>query len=250
MTGSLVIAPRFCGPPGIGNGGYSCGLIAAYLDGPAEVTLRRPPPLATPMAVERDDSGSVRLLDGENLIAEGTSWRSPAVELPEPVSIQEAGAAGARCRLRTHQEEHPFPACFVCGPDRAPGDGLRILVGRVPGRDLSADVWYPDEALAGSDGAVAPEFLWAALDCAGGVGALWDADPDGPPSVLGRFSARLIGPVRASEPVIVVGWRLAAKGRMTLAGSALFTAAGQAAGVALATWIRLGSPSGRRQLVG
>jgi hypothetical protein len=246
MTGSLVIAPRFCGPPNIGNGGYTAGLIAAYLDGPAEVRLRRPPPLATPMAVERDDSGSVRLLHGETLIAEGAPWRdAQAMELPEPVSIQAAAAGGAGCRLRVHPEEHPFPACFACGPDRMAGDGLRILVGRVPGRDLSADIWHPDLALAGSDGTVAPQFLWAALDCAGGVGALWDADPDGPPSVLGRFCVRLIGPVRAGEPLIVAGWRLAAEGRMTLAGSALFTAAGQAAGVALATWIRLGSSSAR-----
>ena len=41
MTGSLVIAPRFCGPPNIGNGGYTAGLIAAYLDGPAEERRQR-----------------------------------------------------------------------------------------------------------------------------------------------------------------------------------------------------------------
>ena len=53
MTDSLAIPSRFCGPPGSGNGGYVCGRIAAYVDGPVTVTLRRPPPLATPMAVER-----------------------------------------------------------------------------------------------------------------------------------------------------------------------------------------------------
>jgi len=52
--------------------------------------------------------------------------------------------------VRAHPQEHPFPTCFVCGPDRRPGDGLRILVGPVAGRDLSANVWYPDEALAES----------------------------------------------------------------------------------------------------
>src|SRR5450755_4067922 len=56
MTDSLVIPSRFCGPPGSGNGGYVCGRIAAYVDGPVTVTLRRPPPLATPMAVERGAS--------------------------------------------------------------------------------------------------------------------------------------------------------------------------------------------------
>jgi len=32
MTETLIIAPRFCGPPGSGHGGYVCGRIAAYLD--------------------------------------------------------------------------------------------------------------------------------------------------------------------------------------------------------------------------
>jgi hypothetical protein len=38
----------------------------------------------------------------------------------------------------------------------------------------------------------------------------------------------------------VTGWRLATEGRKLLAGSALFTATGNAVGVARATWIRLG----------
>ena len=106
--------------------------------------------------------------------------------------------------------------------------------------ELSADVWHPDEALAESDGHVRPEFLWAALDCAGGIGAFGNAVPNGPPFVLGRRSARQLGPVRARKPYIVVGWRLAEEGRKMIAGSALFTADGQAVGVARATWIRLG----------
>jgi hypothetical protein len=241
MTGSLVIAPRFCGPPDCGNGGYVCGLIAAYLDGQAEITLRRPPPLATPMAVERHGKGSVRVLDGRTLVAEGTcSPGNLAMELPGPVSIQEARTAGSRSRLRAHPEEHPFPACFVCGPDRGPGDGLRIMPGRVAGGDLSADVWCPDETLAGPDGNLRPEFLWAALDCTGGIGALGDTAPNGPPIVLGRLSARQTGPVKTGEPHVVAGWRLAEDGRKILAGSALFTATGRAVGAARATWIRLG----------
>src|ERR1700755_3232526 len=84
---SLVIPPRFCGPPDIGNGGYVCGRIAAHLDGPVTVTLRRPPPLATPMAIERDGEASVRIHHGRTLIAEATSSPgSPAPEIPGPVS--------------------------------------------------------------------------------------------------------------------------------------------------------------------
>lgn len=241
MTGSLVIAPRFCGPPDSGNGGYVCGLIAGYLDGPAEVTLRRPPPLETPLAVECDDHGSARVLDGQTLIAEATrSPGGPVPQLPDPVSVQQASSAGARSQLRIHPELHPFPTCFVCGPDRRPGDGLHILVGPVAGRQLSADVWYPGSELTSTNGHVRPEFMWAALDCAGGIGAIGDVVPGRAPFVLGRLSARQIGEVSAGEPHVVLGWRLAVEGRKMLAGSALFTASGQPVAVAQATWIHLG----------
>lgn len=241
MTAPLVVAPRFCGPPDSANGGYACGLIAAYFDGQAEVTLRRPPPLGRPLAVERDGEGPVRVLDGDVLIAEGTG--SPGdlmVELPGPVTVRDARTAGARSRLRAHPDEHPFPTCFVCGPARRPPDGLGIMPGPVAGRCLSADAWYPDGTLAQADGNLAPEFVWAALDCAGAIGALGDAAPDGAPYVLGRFAARQLGAIRAGEPHVVTGWRLATEGRKLLAGSALFTATGQPVGVARATWIRLG----------
>ena len=241
MAASLVVAPRFCGPPGSANGGYASGLIAARLGGRAEVTLRRPPPLARPMAVVCDGESSVRVLDGDVLIAEGTRLAGDlAVELPAPVTVRDARAAGLGSRLRTYPGEHPFPTCFVCGPDRPPPDGLGIIPGRVDGRRLSADTWYPDESLARPDGELAPEFVWAALDCAGAIGALGDAAPDGPPYMLGRFAARQSGPVRVGEPHVVTGWRLATDGRKLLAGSALFTATGKVVGVARATWIRLG----------
>ena len=239
MRDSLIIRSGFCGPSGSANGGYVCGRIASYVGGQATVTLRRPPPLETSMAIEQDGEGSVRVLDGGTLVADGTRMPdSLAMELPDPVSVPDARAAGTRCRWRCHPDEHPFPACFVCGPARGPGDGLHILVGPVSGRDLAADVWYPDEALAESDGYVRPEFLWAALDCAGGIGAFGDTEGNGPHFVLGRLSARQLAPVQSSEPHVVVGWRLAAEGRKMTAGSALFAATGQPVGVARATWIR------------
>ena len=99
MTDSMVIDSRFCGPPGSGNGGYVCGRVAAYLDGPATVTLRRPPPLATPMTVEQDGDSSVRIQHGHTLIAEATSSPgSPAPQIPGPVSMAEAHAVAGRAR--------------------------------------------------------------------------------------------------------------------------------------------------------
>src|SRR5215207_10087034 len=91
----VVIGRRFNGPPGSGHGGYSAGCAAALVPGPvAEVTLRMPPPLQTPLTVRRD-GGSVALLDGDDVVAVA---RSAELELggPEPVSLAQAGAASER----------------------------------------------------------------------------------------------------------------------------------------------------------
>ena len=40
LTEVLTIPRRFNGPPRSGNGGYVCGRLASYLDGPASVRLR------------------------------------------------------------------------------------------------------------------------------------------------------------------------------------------------------------------
>jgi hypothetical protein len=240
MSDPIVIGYRFHGPPDSGNGGYACGLVAAHVDGPAEVTLRRPPPLDTPLAVASGDDGSARVLDGDELVAEGKPRDDDlGIDVAVPVSIAEAEAAGAASRLHQHPEEHPFPTCFVCGPQRAADDGLRIIVGPVAGRGVAADAWTPAPDLAGADGAVRPEFVWAALDCSGGIGS-WDEDTrDGNPFVLGRLAATIRGPVRAGAPHAVIGWRIGLDGRKLGAGSAMFTDAGELVALARATWIQL-----------
>jgi len=43
VTGSIIIEDRYCGPVGMGNGGYICGLLAGFMDGPLSVSLRAPP---------------------------------------------------------------------------------------------------------------------------------------------------------------------------------------------------------------
>jgi hypothetical protein len=240
VSPEIRIDRRFCGPPDSGNGGYACGVVAAYVDGPAEVTLRLPPPLETPLTVAPDDGG-VRVLDGDTLVAEGIrrSEKDLGIDVPEPVGVDEAERAASTSQLHEHPEEHPFPTCFVCGPQRAPGDGFHILVGPVTGRSVAADAWTPTADLAGADGVVRPEFVWAALDCSGGVGS-WLADPiAGNPFVLGRMAVTINGPVRAGAPHAVVGWRAAYDGRKVTAGSAIFTAEGGLAGLARATWIQL-----------
>ena len=168
MTNALTIPSRFCGPSGIGNGGYVCGRIAAYVDGPVTVTLRRPPPLDTPMPVEKDE-GSVRVFHDRTLIGEAApSPDGRALEITSVVSPAEATAAAGRARYFT---DPVFPDCFVCGMNRQAGDGLRIFPGRVAGRELWAAPWTPDASVADADRKVRPEVIWAALDCPSGIAA-------------------------------------------------------------------------------
>jgi hypothetical protein len=241
VSQQIVISRRFCGPPDSGNGGYACGLVAAHVHGIAEVTLRRPPPLDTALAVVPGHDGSVRLVDGDQLVAEGRIRDVDlGIDVPAPVGIAEAEAAGRGAWFVRHPEEHPFPTCFVCGPQRAADDGLHILVGPVPERDVAADAWTPSPDLAAADGVVRPELVWAALDCSGGIGSFgMDLGRASAPFVLGRLAARVVGPVRVGEPHAVVGWRIGRDGRKLGAGSAMFTDAGELVALARATWIQL-----------
>lgn len=234
---TITVDPRYCGPPGTGNGGYVAGLLAAGLGGTGEVTLRRPAPLGVPMTISPGADGLLSLGNGTAVVATIAPVGPLEVSLPAPVSVGDARAAAARSRLRQRPQEHPFPGCFVCGPDRP--DGLDILPGPVPGRDLAAAVWSPDPALAGLDGAVRPEFVWAALDCPGGIAAIGDGPPAGPPWVLGRFAVTRDLPVRPAQPHVVLGWRIEHAGRKLLAGSAVLTPDGAVAAYARATWIQL-----------
>jgi hypothetical protein len=244
MTESLVVAPRFCGPPESGNGGYTCGRIAAFLDGPAQVTLRRPPPLATAMTIEHAGEGSVHVLHGALMVAEGIRRPDgPALELPGPVSNPEARAAGSRCRWRIHPEEHPFPGCFVCGPDRARGDGLGIFPGRLSGRPLWAAPWTPDLSVTDADGRVRPEVVWAALDCPSGIAAAEAAGLAQDTAILlGRMTASLTVLPVVGDQCQVIAWPGGRDGRKLTAGSVLLGPGGTVLASATAVWLTVPRP--------
>lgn len=230
----IVIEPRYNGPPNCGNGGYVCATIAAHIDGVAEVTLRKPTPLGVPLTVEQH-AGGVRMLGGDTMIATAIPTPDEPLTPPDPVSLADAMAAGEGSWLRQRPETHPFPACFGCGPDN--DGGLRIMVGRVTGRNVAADVWTPDATLADS-GVVRPEFVWTALDCSAGVGAVGQEQPAAP-YLLGRMTTWQLTPVCAGERYAVVGWRADGAGRKLLGGSAIYAADGTPVAVARTIWIQI-----------
>jgi hypothetical protein len=241
MMPALTIPSRFCGPPGSGNGGYVCGRIAAYLDGPVTVTLRRPPPLATPMTVERGGESSIRIHHRRTLIAEATSSPlSQALEIPGPVSMAEAHTAAGHAR---YYSDPVFPACFVCGTGRQPGDGLRIFPGPVAGRPLWAAPWTPDPSVTDATGRVRPEVVWAALDCPSGIAAAEAADLAQDTAILlGRMTASLAVLPVAGDQYRVIAWPGERDGRKLTAGSALLGPGGQALAAARTLWLTVPRP--------
>jgi hypothetical protein len=241
MTDSLIIPSRFCGPPGSGNGGYVCGRIAGYVNDPVTVTLRRPPPLATPMAVERGGEGSVRIHHGGMLIAEATAAPGPPVlGTPGPVSMAEARTAAGGAR---YFQDPVFPECFVCGMSRQPGDGLRVFPGPVPGRALWAAPWTPDPSVSGTDGRVRPEVVWAALDCPSGIAAAEAAGLSQDTAILlGQMTASLTAPPAPGSQCRVIAWPSGHDGRKLLAGSALLGPGGEVLAAARAVWLTVPRP--------
>jgi hypothetical protein len=233
----LRIAARFCGPPDSANGGYCAGMLARYWQStlarsePVEVTLRKPPPLERDLRVELEGERAL-LSGGAELVAEARVGTLD-VEPPEAPSFADAVALS---RHYVGHIRHHFPTCFVCGPARRAGDGLRIFPGAErPGEPVGGP-WQPDASLS-DGGTLPPEMLWAALDCAGYFAV---ASPDYPIALLGRMTAEVSRTVRVGERCVVVGWSLGREGRKLNAGTALFGEDGRLCGRARQTWILVG----------
>ena len=230
----LRLEERFCGPPATANGGYACGAIAELLGGGVEVTLRHPPPLGRPLRLRVDD-GDALVHHGDELVAEA---HPATVGLAVPATASPAQARAAAGRYPLFQG-HPFPTCFTCGPDRAPGDGLRIFPGRLAGGDLWAAPWTPDPSVADQDGLVESAVVWAGLDCPGGFAAgVGDTV-----MVLGRMAARVLARPRAGKAYCLVAWGGGpADGRKRPAGSALLDAPGRVLAVARTRRVTIPTP--------
>ena len=238
---SIVIEKRFCGPPKSANGGYVCGLLAGHIDGTAEITLLAPPPLGQRLDVVANEHG-VELRKDETTLATG---RKVGFEVPEVPLVVLSEAEDAVRRSRYDESRHPLPMCFVCGPERVDGDGLRIIPGPLPSRPdhktgTLAAPWVPYPDLAKQDGAVAGEFIWAALDCPTGfaaVGARHLGMTGAETILLGRMSARIEGRPCPGDRCVIVAWPTGRDGRKLFANSALLSSDGKVLAVARATWL-------------
>jgi len=215
---SLSFGRRFRGFESGALGGFAAGaVVAGRIDGPSEVNLRSLPPMGRELSLREQGDGGLALLDRETLVLEA----KPApfeLEIPPPPGVTEAVEAGHRL---IHDElGHPYPNCFTCGPDREPGDGLRLFMSRTSADgDLLASAWTPDPSLAESGDAIPTEMVWAALDCP----SIWAVGefPEGGFNVLARQRVESLAPVPVGEPSIVTAWPIEHGGRKHLTGVAI-----------------------------
>ena len=231
---SLVIEQRFCGPPGCANGGYAAGLIMLHSAERLCVRLERPIPLQTQLELKAAPEGVLELLNSGQVLARA---RPAALQLDVPAAPSYLEGLEAS-RQFTGFARHAYPGCFVCGTQRARGDGLRIFAGRLGGKELVAAPWIADTSLADGAGKVRPEFMSAALDCPGYFAARSDAAP----MLLGQFTAHIDRCVHIDEPCVVVGWKLQTSARKYEVGTALFDEDGEQCARARAVWIEPRAP--------
>jgi hypothetical protein len=227
---TVTIPGRFNGPPTTGNGGYSCGVLAAFMDGPARVRLHVPPPLDRELQVVMADGGRVEMYDGATLIGSAVPAKE-TIEPPAVPSLEQAADAATRFIAR---HGHPLGTCFVCGPDRPGHDGLELFTGPVENWSLLASPWVPAADLLDKSGHVKPEFVWAALDCPGYFAAIGS---ELRLALLGELYAELREMVPGSGPLVVYSWPLGEDGRKLYAGAAVATAGGQVLACSRSTWI-------------
>ena len=235
MTESVTIGRRFHGPPDSGNGGYSCGMLGQLFDGDAVVRLRMPPPLDSVMKIRKSDDG-VALFHNDDLVATAKE-ASVNIDIPTPPDF--AGAVAASQRYRGFAS-HYYPECFVCGPARSYGDGLRVFAGPVEDFEgpegMVAATWIPDDSLTDNSANVAPEYIWSVLDC---PGAYSFPAPATGTILLGELEVSIKTSVPAGEKCVLIGWEISHEGRKHYTGTALFGESGFLCAVAYATWFEV-----------
>jgi len=248
MNQDLTIPFRFRGPPASGNGGYVAGAVAERFplrpdrpdDLAVEVTLRAPIPLDTPMRLECSDESHLRLMLGEQLIAEA---QPASLSLDVPAPPDWAATLAARESSASFQPRVNdlipggtgfHPVCVCCGADVPEGEGLRVFAASVPGLDGVAAAWRPHPAFGDADGLLPERMVWTALDCPGQFAYLAAGIRTG---LLGRMTARVLRPVAVDADYLVIGWRQEVERRKHFAGTALFDGDGNLYAVSRQTWI-------------
>jgi len=171
------------------------------------------------------------LLDRDTLIAEA-KVADFQLNIPTPISFEEASDAPIAL---VAYEATPFQTCFVCGANRAEGDGLRIQSNTIGPQKIAAP-WIPFANLGDDKGIVQEAFIWAALDCPGVWAAIQEETQF---YLLGRMATRIVNPVIVGKKYVIMGWVIATEGRKTWTGTAIYDEKGRSYAYAKSTWISI-----------
>ncbi|TGK18526.1 hypothetical protein [Leptospira stimsonii] len=223
---SIEINEKYCGPPKSGNGGYIAGIAAKPIQKDAAVIkIKSPGPLNETLYYSLNSStNGIKLLskDADVVIAEAQEDPEFFMNVPElNSSILED--------IQNPEEEylgfqrHPFPTCFVCGPQRKQEDGMRIFPAKIPDQvgftHLHGDFWNPWKDLGDADGKIRNEIVWAALDCPGGFAVSY-VDPT--MIVLVKLRGRILESLFTEVPYAILSWEIGRNRRQRTPGTAIY----------------------------
>lgn len=235
----ITIPEHVFGYPEVAFGGYVAGVLAAHSPGTAQrVDFRGRVPVGTPLTIARTAHYGIALTDATGTILTEANPATPATEVPQRPEWAEVEAATER---GLKSEKRLFTHCYGCGAGCAPGKGLRLFPCTLRERGLVVSAWTPDPALAGPDGTLSIENVWAALDCPGAwAGFAYHRMAMG--AVTAALTAKVLAPVEAGVAHTSLAWPLAADGRKHTVGVALATADGELCALAEALWIEPREP--------
>lgn len=224
---TITIPERFSGPPFAVNGGYAVGLLAERLGARGlHANLRAPVPYETPVEVTIDETEATLRHHGRTLVT-GTPVSLLDRSGPRVDFVTAAMAAGS-----TDRATHPFPNCFVCGPNRSTTDGLHLFPGEVaPG--LVAVSWRPAPWQADPTGTVPMRMMTAALDCP----SIFPFMESGSQALLASMTFEVSRLPRVSEHLVVTGWNRGRDGRKMHGGAAVATADGEMLARSNTLWV-------------
>ncbi|HHH49479.1 MAG TPA: hypothetical protein ENK52_00710 [Saprospiraceae bacterium] len=231
LIDQVVIKKHFCGPPNSGNGGYVCGVLARYLEGTVEITLRIPPPLDKVLDIIQTEEG-FRMMDGEQLVASAKT-ATLELEIPAAPNFEQAVAASKNYKGFQH---HHFNTCFVCGPTRRAGEGLQLYAGNFGEKNKVATPWIPYDELFDENDLLKEVYYAAALDCPGYFSLI---EEELLVLVLGRMTRTIKSKIKKGERLVVMGWKLASEGRKHFCGTAIIGENGELKAYAKSTWIEI-----------
>lgn len=234
---TIRIVPRYQGPTGSGQGGWTAARFAGLIGEQVTIALRAPIPLDTDLSVTADPHHGGRWLltsEAGAVVMVADRWSGT---FPHTPAVSIADAAAARRGFSEAVTDHAAPECFSCGLGP---DTMRVHAGPLDDHRFATDWTVPDWA-AGADGHVDPAVVWTALDCA----AAWWAGFSGEPRVAltAQFTAEVVTPPRPGDTYAIVAWAgdhdPGWDGRKRHAASAAFDRDGHCIAHATSLWVSL-----------